>query len=286
MGIQTQTLYHPFEVEFVETDKCPVKLHKNTFFQLAYILHGEGKYHINENTFRYKGTDLFLLKPMDTQYTTVEHRTAFLFVRFNNVYFDGQRVNEEKMRLGDWIKRLEYIYQNSNSLHGSIITGESDKTIINALVTAVVHECKNDDPFQKEVLQQMINSLLTVVARNISMRPFSKITNTNGTTLNIMEYIHKNIYQPDKLRASSIADHFNISLNYISEYFKKHTNQTLQQFIMNYRISLAKVRLMHSDLRVNEIADELGFTDESHLAKMFKKYNGVSPSDFRRTNRR
>jgi len=53
---------------------------------------------------------------MDTQYTTVEQETAFLFIRFTNVYFDGQRVREERMSLGDWIKRLEYIYQNGNSL--------------------------------------------------------------------------------------------------------------------------------------------------------------------------
>lgn len=285
MGIQTQNLYNPFEVLFVETDKCPIKLHKNTFFQLAYIMSGEGKYHINENTFPYKGSDLFLLKPFDTQYTRVEKRTAFLFIQFNNVYFDGQRVKEETMSLGDWIKRLEYIYQNSNSLDGSIITSENDKAIINSLATAVVNEYKKEDPFQKEVLQQLINSFLTLVARNISIRPLSQIKNASDTTLGIIEYIHTNIYQPDKLKAKTMADHFNISLNYISEYFKKHTNQTLQQFIMSYRISLARIRLLHSDLRLNEIADELGFTDESHLAKAFKKYSGVSPTDFRKNNR-
>lgn len=149
MGIPTQNLYHPFEVEFVETDKCPVKLHKNTFFQLAYILRGEGRYHINENTFRYKGNDLFLLKPMDTQYTTVEQQTAFLFIRFNNVYFDGQRVKEEKMSLGDWIKRLEYIYQNGTSLYGSILTTEDDKSTINALAPAVVHKYLKEEALQK-----------------------------------------------------------------------------------------------------------------------------------------
>ena len=37
-------------------------------------------------------------------------------------------------------------------------------------------------------------------------------------------------------------------------------------------------------MRINEIATELGFTDESHLNKLFKKYKGIIPSEFRKMN--
>ena len=37
-------------------------------------------------------------------------------------------------------------------------------------------------------------------------------------------------------------------------------------------------------MRISEIAEELGFTDESHLSKFFKKYKGCSPSSFRKSN--
>jgi AraC-like DNA-binding protein len=282
MGVQVLNLFRPFEVEFIVTDECPMKVHKNTFFQLAYIVEGEGIYHINEDRFNYKPQDLFLLKPMDTQYTSVEKKTSFLFVRFNSIYFDGQKVKEEKDNLGEWIKKLEYIYRNGNPLQGSIVRNENDKPIIDALARAILYEHANDQAFQRELLQQLINSLITLVARNISHHALSGIKNNESTSLAIIHYIHGNIYQPDKLRAEKIADHFNISLNYISEYFKKHTNQTLQQYIMNYRLSLVEIRLTHSDLRLSEIADELGFTDESHLAKTFRKYKGVSPTDFRK----
>lgn len=84
------------------------------------------------------------------------------------------------------------------------------------------------------------------------------------------------------LKAQSIATHFNISLNYISEYFKKHTAENLQQYIINYKLSLIEIRLKHSDMRLNEIAFEFGFIDESHLSKIFKKYKGRSPSEYRK----
>jgi len=47
-------------------------------------------------------------------------------------------------------------------------------------------------------------------------------------------------------------------------------------------LSLIEIRLRHSDLRLNEIAGEFGFTDESHFTKTFKKHKGVSPSAFRK----
>lgn len=282
MGVQVQNLLQPLAVEFIETDECPIKLHKNTFFQLAYIVGGEGVYHINQAKFNYGPQDLFLLRPLDTQYTRVERRTSFLFIRFNNVYFDGQKVKEEKNNLGTWIKKLEYIYQNSNHLQGTIMRNENDKPIVNALADAIIREHTNEQAFHKELLQQLINSLLTLVARNISLHVLNEIKGPENTSLAIINYIHGNIYELDKLKAEKIATHFNISLNYISEYFKKHTNQTLQQYIINYRLSLVEIRLRHSDLRLNEIADELGFTDESHLAKTFRKHKGLSPTDFRK----
>ncbi|MEO5889419.1 MAG: helix-turn-helix domain-containing protein [Ferruginibacter sp.] len=58
----------------------------------------------------------------------------------------------------------------------------------------------------------------------------------------------------------------------------------MQQYISNYKLRLIETSLLHSDMRINEIAYELNFTDESHLNRIFKKYKGVSPSEFRKIN--
>ena len=65
------------------------------------------------------------------------------------------------------------------------------------------------------------------------------------------------------------------------KYFKKHTNETLQQYTANLRIKLIEARLRFSNMRINEIAYELGFTDESHLNKFFKSQKGLSLKAFR-----
>ncbi|WP_234645414.1 AraC family transcriptional regulator [Dyadobacter sp. CY356] len=82
-----------------------------------------------------------------------------------------------------------------------------------------------------------------------------------------------------------ICSKLGISVSYLGKYFKKQTGETLQQYIINYKLRLVEMRLLHSDMRINEIVFELNYTDESHLNRLFKKYKGVNPSEFRKVQR-
>ena len=279
MGMQVNNIFKPFEIEFVTTEKCPIKIHKNTFFQLVYMVEGSGIYHVNENRFNYQAGQLFLLRPMVVQYTEVQEKTSFLFIRFNSIYLKSQ----QSAGATEWVNKLEYILSNGHHVQGPVIQRNEDKPLVNALAAAIIQEYQDKQSWHMEVMQQLVNTFITIVARNIPMH----FSHTEGASrhlsLDMLGYIHEHIYEPEKLKAEQIASHFNISLNYISEYFKKHMKQTLQQYILTYKLSLVATRLHYSDKRLNEIADEFGFTDESHLNKMFRKYRGVSPAVYRKT---
>jgi AraC-like DNA-binding protein len=75
-----------------------------------------------------------------------------------------------------------------------------------------------------------------------------------------------------------------MSAGYLGRYFKKQTGDTLQKYLTNYKLRLIETRLLHSDMRMNEIAYEFNFTDESHLNRVFKKYKGMNPTTFKRVN--
>ena len=108
--------------------------------------------------------------------------------------------------------------------------------------------------------------------------------NSTEMSLNILQYIQSNIYYPDKIKAKAISQHFGISPNYLGRYFKKQTNEIMQQYILNYKMKIVESRLLHTDMRINEIVEELGFTDESHMNRLFRKYKGISPTAFRKKN--
>ncbi|MCH2195639.1 MAG: AraC family transcriptional regulator [Kordia sp.] len=55
---------------------------------------------------------------------------------------------------------------------------------------------------------------------------------------------------------------------------------SLHEYIIKAKLKLVEIRLLNSNFTISEIADDLGFTDASHLSKTFKRYVGSSNRDF------
>lgn len=84
------------------------------------------------------------------------------------------------------------------------------------------------------------------------------------------------------LTIARLAEEFHMAPAYISIFFKRHTGESLKQYITRHRIKLIETRLLYSSLNLAEIAHEFGYTDESHLCRQFRKYTGTTPTAFRR----
>ncbi len=269
-------LYEPYSISFETLDKCPIQEHRHSFFELVYILSGTGKQHTNQHTFDYHAGHLFLITPNDEHRFDVQTTTEFFFLRFSNIYVRSKALQIEN------IQRLEYILQHANHKPGCILKKQSDNSLVRPLIEALVRESVNKDIYDQEIIQQLVNTLIIVVARNISKYLPEKIgDNSDDKIVSILSYIQTNIYQPEKIRTAEICNHFGISANYLGRYFKNHCGETKQSYINNYKASLIAHRLKHSDKRVHEIVSEFGFTDESHLNKFFKQHQGISPTNYR-----
>lgn len=271
--MKIKNLYKPFEISVLEADNYVVQEHKNTYFEMVYILDGEGTQIINNHKLAYSPNKLFLLFPQDTHGFEIKETTRFFFLRFNESYLKNQPT--------EWLQKLEYIFHNHNHLPGCILKNVADKQLIRALAEALVREQSRNDNNQMEVMQQLLNTIITIAARNIAMIHTSEKYHPTQF-LSVLGYVHQNIYTPQALKIQKFAEHFNVSANYVSEYFKRQTGESLQQYINTYKLQLIETRLLHTSYRLNEIAAEFGLTDVSHLNKLFKKHKGVSPSEFRK----
>ncbi|WP_243854664.1 AraC family transcriptional regulator [Flavobacterium sp. 270] len=270
-------LYEPFQLVLKELlDECPRGEHMHSFFELVYIVQGSGIQHINNNTFTYKAGHLFLLTPDDLHSLDFEEPTQLFFIRFNNYYLNGAYQQE-------LLQRIEIILKNASHEPGCVLKNEDDKIMIHPLMNAIIKEHTKRGLYHKELLSQYINTLLVIVARNIMMSLPEKINDqSDQTVVRILQYVQANIYDPEKLKGLHISNKFGISETYLGRFFRKHTNETLQQYQTNYKLKLIENRLLNTDMRINEIAAEFGFTDKSHFNNMFKKNRGVNPTEYRK----
>ncbi|MBL3655525.1 AraC family transcriptional regulator [Fulvivirga sediminis] len=278
--MQKQSLHQPYEIEYVTMEESSAVGHKNTFFELVYVLSGSGKQCINNSKFKYFENHMFLITPNDCHQFEIEKPTTFFFLRFNDIYIQSSGLQASN------IEKIEFMLQNAGKQPGCILRNQTDKLLVRPMVEALVREYMNQDLYNTELTQQMINTLIVVVTRNIAKFLPDNITEySEEKILDILHYIQQNIYEPEKIRAKTISGVFGISESYLGRYFKKHTSETMQQYINHYRLKLIEHRLRHSNLRINEIAFSMGFTDESHLNKFFRKNRGMSPVAFRKEMR-
>lgn len=85
------------------------------------------------------------------------------------------------------------------------------------------------------------------------------------------------------LSLSALADMQNISPGYLSTLFKKEVGQTLTDYVNSRRVEQAASMLRSGTLQVQTVAQYCGIPDVNYFSKLFKRYTGVSPKEFRQT---
>ncbi|MFC4323632.1 response regulator transcription factor [Litchfieldia salsa] len=95
----------------------------------------------------------------------------------------------------------------------------------------------------------------------------------------IEQYLRKNYKQDITLQ--EIADQFFLSREYISRRFKQEFKETITDYLTRIRIEYAKKLLHNPQMKIYEIAFQIGYHNEKYFSKVFKKSVGVSPNEYR-----
>ncbi len=96
----------------------------------------------------------------------------------------------------------------------------------------------------------------------------------------IRQLVQENL--SERLTARMISDMLGYHENHINRLMRNATGMTLYQYIIDRRLSLAKILLMEGSLTIAEIAEKTGFEHVCNFSSCFKSKTGMSPSEFRR----
>lgn len=95
-----------------------------------------------------------------------------------------------------------------------------------------------------------------------------------------IDYIYKN--KSENITVENMAKVCHISQSYFSRLFSKEMGDSFSNYISKLKINWAKELLEESDMSVSQVSDELGFNEPGYFIKIFKKYEGVTPSVYRK----
>ena len=95
-----------------------------------------------------------------------------------------------------------------------------------------------------------------------------------------MHYVQMNIRQ--NLTPSSIAQNVGFSSSHLSRRFKMETGVTLNQYINQQHIIVARRLLKHTFMPIREVAEHCGVSDWNYFTKIFRNEVGCTPTEFRK----
>jgi len=128
-----------------------------------------------------------------------------------------------------------------------------------------------------------IVKLLAIFAQHLSMVTNQIIVQEENSELPVIarakEYIRQN--QAEELSLGMVAKAVNTSTFYFCKLFKKATSMHFTDYVSRVRIEKAKNLLLNPNLRISEIAYEVGFQSLTHFNRVFKKIIGQSPTVYR-----
>lgn len=263
-------------IDVMEKEKYDLPVHSHTYYEMVYVEKGSGEHYLNHNVFTYKVGDLFLLSPGDHHYIVFSKKSKLVFIKFTDAYFqDNKHLSPDSFTMNSPLD----IMQNQILKEEKLIFNEPCKSILRKTIENIIsYNCRTDIASSPLVFFQILSifGLVQEAAKSNNLNINEGISDNKQ----LISYINQNIYNPQKIRIKAIATHFNIAQNYFSNYFKRNFEVSFKQYIDDYRIKLIEKRLELKENSIKQIANEFGFTDESHLTNYFKKHKKISPSQY------
>ncbi|KAB2807708.1 helix-turn-helix domain-containing protein [Phaeocystidibacter luteus] len=144
----------------------------------------------------------------------------------------------------------------------------------------------NHDSFSKEIIISHLSTLLKYAERFYE-RQFMNRAELSSTLLEQFHQLLIDYFESGRLEKEGIpsiqdiASNLNVSQRYLSDSLKRETGKTTIEHLHSYLIDEAKNMLLSPTKTVAEVAYELGFENPPYFSRLFKKKEGVSPTEYR-----
>lgn len=259
------------------------KTHCHNYVELTFILQGRLIQIIEGKEVVFHANDVYLIDS-NSQYCeklmAEDSKVLFLGVSndfFREIMFSSEHTTQKSQFLSSVMfeknKKYDYV-----SLHPKGDSSEIKKLLENIL---------------QEVTQKRVGS--DYLLRGFTARLFILLTELYDFSINTSEkkklrqiifkdvqnYLFKNYMSVD---IETLSRTFNYNKDYFNRLIKENTGKTYSEYLQEIRLGEATNELRQSSLPVEDIARRVGYNNIGYFYKIFKKYYGMTPAEFRSKN--
>ncbi|MCP4438048.1 MAG: AraC family transcriptional regulator [Aureispira sp.] len=186
--------------------------------------------------------------------------------------------------LAQQIKKYGFFsYSANEALH---LSPKEERQIESIVENIEIEYNNNQDEFSKEIIISQLSTLLKYANRFYERQFLNRKELSNDLleqfNQQLDEYFESGLLQQKGIPSIELlADKLSVSQRYLSDTLKKETGKTTTEHLQLYLIDEAKNILLKPNKSISEVAYELGFEYPQYFSRLFKKKEGLSPSEYR-----
>ena len=272
----------PLEAFLYDAHKMPfpIQSHWHYFIEIIYVTEGTAWITCNQQTYLLHPGEMIFLPPqaIHSIYTTTPRPLQYTVLKF-----DANRINLS----GDYLPKIGTIFRSASCDRKLPITfSQSDfqSFSLSAFFATCVKEMEHRDYGYDSYVSSYISLLLIQMLRIWRDSGFIAEAETiekqeDYTIHDILMYIDQ--HSQEKIVVEELAEMCHMSYSYFAKTFHKLYGQSCKEYIAFIRLSKVENLLLFTNYDLNYISAETGFSDCSHLIRVFKKKYHMTPKQFR-----
>ena len=263
----------------------PLRMHSHEFYEINIVVGGEGVHYINNEKITIEIGDVFILPPnLEHGYFEIANLEIFhilLGPDFFSTYKNSLKSMEGYVSLFSVEPSLRGSQLKNAFLHFSKTQFDDILDDINRLMQYSednIYHYNIQSAFVFQIICKFCISYRTTVLQKKNVQ--AKISYAPMIVFSI-EFMKKNLAQ--KITIDTIARELSISPATFQRYFISIMKISPMEYLTKLRIKQSKKLLRTTDKAIVFIAYECGFYDSPHFFRQFKKHEGITPTEYRKS---
>ncbi|RYE23434.1 MAG: AraC family transcriptional regulator [Sphingobacteriales bacterium] len=240
---------------------------------LIYLTDGEAFMKIGSDTYTISKGEM-LIVPAGQVFSFEDYSDSIYNKGFICVFHEDIFVG--KLFKSKVIKDFEFLQVWGNP---KIELGETNE-VVSAILSHLSAEFQQQGLGRMDIIQSQFMALLCEINAVYKPLSVSKQTAAVGLSNKFKELLSKHTYTHHMV--SDYAMLLNVSPNHLNKTVKSITGKSPTKWIDEALVLEAKVLLYQTDLSISQVANDVGIADQSYFSRLFKKYEGITPVQFRK----